>query len=77
MDLESLSPELLEKAKACKTAEELVALVKDAGLELSDEELSFIAGGLLLGDLTCPNDASRICVILRPSDPSTCPKALA
>ncbi|MCR4870422.1 MAG: Nif11-like leader peptide family natural product precursor [Atopobiaceae bacterium] len=78
MDLESLSPELLEKAKACKTAEELTALAKEAGLELSEEELSSIAGGLLLEDLTCFRyDSTVICIRDSSSDPGTCPQALA
>lgn len=47
MDLTSmdLNPELLTKAKACSTPEELVALVQDEGLELSDEVLEGVAGG--------------------------------
>lgn len=40
-----ISPELAEKAKACKTPEELLALAKDEGIELTDAELNGIAGG--------------------------------
>ena len=45
MNLEDLSPELQEKAKACKTVEDILTLAKDEGMELSDEELDAIAGG--------------------------------
>ena len=38
MRLEDLTPEQKEKALACKTPEELLALAKDEGYELSDEE---------------------------------------
>ena len=41
----SLTEEQLEKAKACKTAEELMALAGKEGIELPDEVLNAIAGG--------------------------------
>ena len=40
-----LSPELREKAKACKTPEEMLALAKAEGYKLSEEEMEGIAGG--------------------------------
>lgn len=45
MEFKDLSPELQEKARACKTAEEIVALAKQEGYDLSDEELDALAGG--------------------------------
>ena len=47
MDLQNLdiSPELREKAKACTSAEELLALAKTEGYKLSEAELEAIAGG--------------------------------
>ena len=45
MNYADLTPELLEKAKACKTTEELVALAKSEGVELSDEQLETVSGG--------------------------------
>lgn len=47
MDLENmeLSPELMAKAKACHTPEEVLALAQEEGYELSDEELEGIVGG--------------------------------
>ena len=46
MNFENLAPEFKEKALACKTPEELLALAKEEGYELTDEELEGIAGGL-------------------------------
>ena len=45
MNFEDLNPELQEKAKACKTPEELLELAKEEGLELPEEALNAIAGG--------------------------------
>ena len=39
------TPELIEKAKSAKTPEELLALAKENGIELSDDELDNVAGG--------------------------------
>ena len=41
----NLSPELREKAKACKTSEEMLALAKKEGYKLSEEELAAVSGG--------------------------------
>ena len=45
MDFKDLSPELREKAKACKTPEEMLALAKAEGYKLSEEELAAVSGG--------------------------------
>ena len=45
MDFNDLSPELREKAKACKTPEEMLALAKKEGYKLSEEELEAVSGG--------------------------------
>ena len=45
MNIEDLTPELKEKVLGCKTPEELLALAKEEGYELSDEELQSITGG--------------------------------
>ena len=45
MNFEDLAPELQEKTEACKTKEELLALAKEEGYELSDEELEAVSGG--------------------------------
>ena len=45
MNINDLTAEQLEKAKACASASELVELAKDEGVELADEDLERIAGG--------------------------------
>ena len=57
MNFEDLSPELRSKVRACKTNEEILALAKEEGYELSDEALEAVAGG---GDWTDCNDYVRI-----------------
>lgn len=39
MKPEGLTPEQIEKAKACKTVEDILALAEEEGYELSDEQL--------------------------------------
>ena len=54
MKLDNLTPEQMEKAKACTSAEELMALAKEEGVELSDEQLEAVAGGSWSGsNLDC------------------------
>ena len=50
MKFEDLSPDQQEKAKACKTTEELLELAKAEGYELSDEDLNAISGGQKWGE---------------------------
>ena len=62
MNHDDLNPELLEKAKACETPEELLALAKEEGYELTDEELEAVAGGIdtdwvCLTVVTCADQA--------------------
>ena len=45
MEFTDLTPEQQEKAKACKTPEELLELARAEGVELSDEQLEGVAGG--------------------------------
>lgn len=40
-----ISPELIEKAKACKTDKELFELAREEGIELSDADLEAVSGG--------------------------------
>ena len=47
MKFEDLNTEMQEKVEACETAEELMKLVEDEGIELSEEDLDDIAGGKL------------------------------
>ena len=45
MNIEDLTPELKEQAKACKTKEEFLAFAKSNLISLSDEQLEGLAGG--------------------------------
>ena len=54
MNVEDLTPEQMERAKACKSVEELFALVEEMGIELSDEELEGLSGGNWLTH--CPKE---------------------
>ncbi len=44
--MNSLSPELQEKVKTCKNINEMVELVASEGVELPDEALSIVSGGV-------------------------------
>ena len=58
--IKDLSPELQEKARACGSVEELVALAKDAQIPLPDEALAAIAGGDDVDVGYCrPNDCPK------------------
>ena len=46
MKFEDLTPEQQEKAKACKTPEDMMKLAKEEGYNLSEAELETIAGGV-------------------------------
>lgn len=43
--LKGLSEEQIARAKACKSQEELLALAKSEGVELTDEQLEIVSGG--------------------------------
>ena len=45
MNYEDLTPELMEKVRACKSAEELIELAKAEGADLTDEQIESISGG--------------------------------
>ena len=49
MSFDDLTPEQLEKARACATPEELLELAKQEGFELTDEQLESVAGGVVIG----------------------------
>ena len=52
MKFEDLSPDLQERAKGCKSAEDILALAKDEGYELSDDELESVSGGAGIAGLS-------------------------
>ena len=43
---DGLSEDLKKKATECKNAEELIALAKTEGIELTDEQMDAISGGV-------------------------------
>ena len=43
--LKGLTEEQIEKIKACKSQEELLALAKKEGIELNNEQLEAVCGG--------------------------------
>ena len=45
MDFEKIPEELRERARACKTPEDVLALAKETGYKISDEELEGLSGG--------------------------------
>lgn len=50
MNFEDLKiPEFQEKLRNAKTAEELVQLAREEGIELSDEQLEALSGGVKWG----------------------------
>ena len=53
MNFDELTPEQQEKARACATPEEVLALAREEGYELSDEELDSISGGWICGQYGC------------------------
>ena len=46
MNFEDLTPEQKQKAMQCKTPEDILALAKEEGYELSEAEMGGIAGGV-------------------------------
>ena len=64
MAFENVPDSIKNRAEACKTPEELLALAAEEGYELSDEELNAINGGLLTQDCTwhdCTDDCTHLC----------------
>ncbi len=51
MGIDKLTPEQMERARACKTAEELRRFANEEGFELSDDELDGIVGGIDMPEL--------------------------
>ena len=63
--LKGLTEEQIAKVKACKNSEELLALAKTEGVELTNEQLETINGGGVcsvvsdIGDAINPSDCPR------------------
>ena len=60
MNFEDITPEQRERAKACKTTEELLALAAEEGIDLNDEQLEAVSGGMewVCSDKECSGDCS-------------------
>ena len=59
--IKDLSPELQEKARKCKSVDELLALAKDEKIPLPDEALEAIAGGREGEDQSCGKEKCPAC----------------
>lgn len=56
--LKGLSEEQIANIKACKSQDELLAIAKEEGVELSEEQLSAVSGGGCFSTNKCPNCGS-------------------
>ena len=65
MNYDELSPELKKKLQECKTPDDVLALAKEAGYELSEEELNAVNGGI-------DTDWACFDVHTHPCDPVKC-----
>lgn len=48
--LKGLTPDQIEKVKACEDTHDLLQLAKDEGVELNEEQLSAVSGGVCSSD---------------------------
>ena len=60
MDITNLTPEQIEKAKACTSAGELMELAKAEGMELTDEQLDTISGGMEWYQACDPHECNKL-----------------
>ena len=53
--LKDLSEEQIAKIKACKNTEEMLAVAKEEGVQLNDEQLEAVSGGVCTApEIKCP-----------------------
>ena len=52
--LKGLTEEQIKKVEACKNAEEILALAKAEGVQLSEEQLAAVSGGGCSSTRKCP-----------------------
>ena len=57
--LKGLTEEQIVKVKECKNHEELLALAKQEGIELTDEQLAAVSGGGCFSSRKCPDCGSH------------------
>ena len=65
MDLNELTEEQKAKALACESPEELLALAREEGMELTDEQLEGVAGGW--GSASCGDYTPEPCNYTAPN----------
>jgi hypothetical protein len=56
--LKGLSEEQIKRVKSCKNSEQLLAIAKEEGIELTNEQLEAISGGITCG-YTNPPDKNQ------------------
>ena len=72
--LKGLSKEQIAKIKECKNQEEMLALAKEEGIELTDEQLEAVNGGSCYSVFDCPKCGEDIKYSSRDSEDNyTCP----
>ncbi len=52
--IKDLSPELQEKARACRSTDELLKLAEENSIPIPDDAVEAVAGGNKLFDTQCP-----------------------
>ena len=57
--LKGLTEEQIKKVEACKSSEEILALAKAEGIELTDEQLEAVSGGGCLVTIKCDKCGSK------------------
>ena len=58
--LQGLTEEQIKKVESCKDSSEILALAKEEGMELTDEQLEAVSGGGCLNKTTkCPKCGSK------------------
>ncbi len=57
--LKGLTEEQIKKVEACKSSDEILALAKTEGVQLSDEQLEAVSGGGCGGGDKCPQCGSK------------------
>ena len=69
--LKGLSKEQIEKVQQCKNADEILALAKEEGVELTEEQLNAVNGGFCSDTvIECPACGSTDVKSTMPSGPA-------